>query len=367
MIGPELTVVVPTLNERDNIEPLIERFEKALDGVAWEAIFVDDDSTDGTIGVLQRLGRHDHRIRLVHRIGRRGLSSACLEGMAASTAPYIAVIDADLQHDESLLGRMLEVLKEGETDLVVGSRYMEGGGVGTWSESRQRISHVATRLSQIVLRTELSDPMSGFFMLTREMYERAAHRVSGKGFKILLDLVASVDGQVRFRELPFTFRERHAGASKLDTLIIYEFLVLLYEKLIGWLVPVRFLVFVTVGLIGATLHLSVLGVLVRGFEVPFDISQATATWVAMTLNFTLNNVFTYRDRRLRGLGFVRGLLSFYLVCSVGAVANVVLADFLFGNGIPWWLAGLIGAIIGAVWNFSLSNTLIWARFSAPAR
>ncbi len=287
--GPELTIVVPTLDEHDNVAPLIERLENALRGISWEAIFVDDDSTDGTIELLRRIARRDARIRCLHRIGRRGLSSACLEGMAASTAPYLAVIDADLQHDEALLPRMLVLLKGGEADLVVGSRYMEGGGTGEWSRARKWISRFATRLGQIVLRTHLSDPMSGFFMLSRGLFDRSAHRVSGKGFKILLDLVASARGPVRCRELPYTFRQRHAGVSKLDTLIAYEFVLLLYEKLIGWLVPVGFVMFATVGLVGAFLHLGILGLLLKGLGASFVVGQATATWAAMTLNFTLNN------------------------------------------------------------------------------
>ncbi len=362
-----LTVIVPTLNERDNIKPLIERLEAALTGVAWEAIFVDDDSNDGTRDVLHGIARADPRIRCIHRIGRRGLSSACLEGMAASSAPYFAVIDADLQHDESLLPEMLRVLEQGDTELVVGSRYMAGGGTGEWSARRAWMSRFATRLGRLVTRTVLSDPMSGFFMVSRDFYDGAVRRMSGKGFKILLDMVASVDRPVRFVELPYTFRERHAGTSKLDSLAMYEYVLLLYEKLIGWLLPVRFVMFVSVGAIGVVLHLSVLGLMLNGLGVSFAASQTSATVVAMTVNFSLNNVFTYRDKRLAGFSFLRGLTFFYVVCAIGAVANVALASFLFENGIPWWIAGLVGAVIGAVWNYSLSSSFVWSGKSGLAR
>ncbi len=262
---------------------------------------------------------------------------------------------------------MLRVLEQGDAELVVGSRYMAGGGTGEWSARRAWMSRIATQLGRLVTRTVLTDPMSGFFMVSRDFYDGAVRRMSGKGFKILLDMVASVDRPVRFVELPYTFRERHAGTSKLDSLVMYEYLLLLYEKLIGWLLPVRFVMFVSVGAIGVVLHLGVLGLMLKGLGVSFAIGQASATVVAMTINFSLNNVFTYRDKRLVGFSFLRGLAFFYVVCAIGAGANVALASFLFENGIPWWIAGLVGAVIGAVWNYSLSSSFVWSGKSGLAR
>ena len=360
-MSPELSIIVPTLDERDNIEVLVERIARVLDGVAWEVIFVDDDSRDGTLDVLHQLARRDARIRYIHRIGRSGLSSACLEGMASSSAPYLAVMDADLQHDEELLLQMLELLRQGETDLVVGSRYVEGGEARGLSAARSRWSRMATAFARLVLGLQLQDSLSGFFMLTRELYLRSARRVSGKGFKILLDIVASVPGPVRIKEIPFVFRERHAGESKLDTLVVYEFVLVLADKLVGRYIPVQFLVFCLVGCLGVLLHLTVLGVLLKIAGVEFLYSQLIATVFAMTVNFTVNNVFTFRVRRLRGPGFVRGLLFFYGVCGLGAFANIRVAVYLFGLDVPWWGAGLIGMIIGAVWNFSVSSIIVWHR------
>ncbi len=360
-MSPELTVVVPTLDERDNIEVLVERIARVLEGVAWEVIFVDDDSRDGTLEVLHRLARRDARIRYIHRIGRSGLSSACLEGMASSSAPYLAVMDADLQHDEELLPQMLELLRRGDTDLVVGSRYVEGGEDRGLSNTRLKLSRMAAWLGRLVLRVPLHDSMSGFFMLTRELYLRSARRVSGKGFKILLDIVASVPELVRIKEIPYVFRERHAGESKLDTLVVYEFILVLADKLVGRYIPVQFLIFSLVGFLGALLHLSVLGTLLNFAGLEFVYAQLAATVFAMTVNFTVNNLFTFRVRRLRGSGFARGLLFFYGVCGVGAFVNIRVAVYLFGLGVPWWGAGLIGMIIGAVWNFSVATIVVWQR------
>jgi len=230
--APELTVVVPTLNEHDNIVPFLEQLETALAGVAWEVIFVDDDSPDGTADVVRAIARHDARVRSLQRIGRRGLSTACVEGVLASASPYIAVMDADLQHDERLLPKMLETLKHQTCELVVGSRYVDGGGIGNWDVRRANISSFATRLSRIICKAEIADPMSGFFMVRREIFERAMRNLSGRGFKILLDLLASSPKPVRLKELPFEFRERQHGASKFDTLIAWQFGLMLVDKFI---------------------------------------------------------------------------------------------------------------------------------------
>lgn len=361
MTTAELVVVLPTFNERDNVAEMARRLDQVLAGIRWEAIFVDDDSTDGTREVLAKLAAADSRIRFIHRIGRRGLASACIEGMLASTAPLIAVMDSDLQHDEALLPGMVSVLREGGTDIVIGSRYVDGGGMGEWDAKRIAISRFATVLGRTVLKADVTDPMSGFFMLTRELLQRSVRRLSGKGFKILVDILASATGAVRVRELPFVFRTRVAGDSKLDAMIAYEFALLLYEKLFGHVIPARFLMFVSVGFIGALLHLAVLGGALKVLALGFGSGQAMATLAAMALNFGLNNVFTHRDRRLKGAKLLRGLLAFVAVCSAGAVASVGIGDFLYDHQVPWWAAGLLGGTVGAVWNYSVSSIFVWGR------
>ncbi len=362
---PELTIVVPTLNERENVPLLVARLDRVLQGIAWEVIFVDDDSDDGTLEVLHDLARRDPRVRYIHRIGRAGLSSACLEGMASSSAPFLAVMDADLQHDERLLPDMLEALRGDEVDLVVGSRYVEGGGMAGWSGPRKMLSRIATLLAKPVLHVRLEDPMSGFFMLTRALYRRSMRRVSGQGFKLLLDILASAAGAVRVKELPFEFRTRASGVSKLDSLVMYEYFLLLADKLVGRYIPIRFVLFCTVGCFGAILHLSVLGSLLHIAGRDFVSAQTIATIVAMTANFTLNNIFTYRAQQLKGWNFLSGIFFFYAVCSVGAFVNIQVAEYLFGLHVPWWGAGLLGAIIGSVWNYGVSSIIVWSKRLQP--
>ncbi len=361
MAFPDLAIIIPTLNEQGNVAELVRRLVVCLDGLRWEVIFVDDDSSDGTRAAIAELAAADSRVRLLHRVGRRGLSSACIEGMLSSLAPVLAVMDADLQHDEALLPDMFEVLRQDQADLVIGSRYVDGGSVGGWRRDRRRISSIATVLSQKLLKVEVADPMSGFFMLKRGVLEQALPCLSGKGFKILLDILASAHEPVRVRELPFVFRNRVSGESKLDSMVIYEYGLLLYEKLFGHVVPVRFLMFVSVGAIGAVLHLAVLGAALNLAGAAFVTGQTLAAVAAMVLNFSLNNLFTHRDLRLRGVRLAGGLFRFMAVCAVGAVASVGIGSLLNGHGVPWWMAGLMGATFGAVWNYAVTTILVWKR------
>ena len=361
MTAPELTLVIPTFNEKDNIAPLLDLLISALRGINWEVIFADDNSPDDTSLVVAQIARNDRRVRCLHRIGRRGLSTACIEGVLASTAPYFAVMDADLQHDERLLAAMLETLKGESYDVVVGSRYVAGGTVGQWDKHRVGISKFATHLSRIVCKSDIADPMSGFFMMRRTAFDRAVHNLSGQGFKILLDLLASSPEPMRVKELPYEFRQRRFGTSKLDTLVAWEFAVLIGDKLIGHLVPVRFALFAFIGIIGLGVHLTVLRSALAIPSFSFTAAQAVATVFAMTSNFFLNNLFTYRDQRLKGIRLIRGLLSFYLICAVGAVGNVGIATYIFAAEHVWWLAGVAGAIVGSVWNYTLSSIFTWRR------
>ena len=357
--GVELSVIVPAFNERGNVAELLERLRAALTGVDWEVIYVDDDSPDGTADAVRACAHVDRRIRCIQRVGRRGLSSAVIEGILASSAPVVAVIDADLQHDETLLPRMLERMRRDSLDVVIGSRYVDGGGTGDWSDTRASLSRLATRLSRLVVRQPLSDPMSGFFMISRPAFERAVHRLSGQGFKILLDLFASSPEPYRFAELPYTFRSRVHGESKLDGLVVWEYLMLLLDKRLGQFVPARFALFVSVGASGLVIHLITLALALERFS--FASSQLIASFVAMVTNFLINNALTYRDRRLRGGRLLTGLLTFVAVCSVGAVANVRFAVDAFERDYSWWASGIAGAIVGAVWNYSMSSLLTWRQ------
>jgi dolichol-phosphate mannosyltransferase len=360
-VAPELSVIVPTFNERDNVTTLFRRLEKALVGVAWEVIFVDDNSPDSTWDVVRGLARQDLRVRCIRRIGRRGLSGACIEGILASSAPCAAVIDADLQHDETQLPKMLSILQSDAADLVIGSRYIEGGSADSFNKHRAGASALATEVARRVLRVKIADPMSGFFMIRRNRFEQLAPQLSTQGFKILLDIVATARGDLRVKEIPYTFGSRLHGESKLDSMVALDFLGLVLAKLTHDAVSLRFLLFAMVGSLGVFVHFATLFIAIDAFDLEFAEAQGCAALFAMTSNFILNNFLTYRDQRLKGFAILRGLLLFYLVCSVGLAANVGVAFSVYAQEPIWWLAGAAGALMGVVWNYAMSGLFVWRK------
>ncbi|MGA3211985.1 MAG: glycosyltransferase family 2 protein [Terriglobales bacterium] len=357
----DLAVVVPTYNERPNIRPLVERLSRCLSHLNWEVIFVDDDSPDCTPAEVRSLGELDRRVRVLQRIGRKGLSSACIEGMLATSAGYIAVMDADLQHDETLLPKMFARIEAGDVDLVVATRNADGGSKGSFARHRVVMSDLAARLSSLVCKTQLSDPMSGFFLIRRKCFLQVAHSLSGVGFKILVDIVASNPCPLRVVEVPYVFRERQFGESKLDLNVTLEYFNLLIDKFTRGVLPARFVMFMLVGGTGVGVHLSVLALLYAHLRVRFILAQTLATAVAMTTNFFLNNMLTFRDKRLKKWGLLRGLLLFYLACSFGAFTNVTVAQFAFGRQFPWFIAGFIGVAVSSVWNYAVNSLFTWRR------
>ena len=365
----DLAIVLPTFNESGNVGPLVDRLAAALAGIHYEIIFVDDDSPDGTADVVRNLAREDDNVRVLQRIGRRGLASACIEGILAASAPYVAVMDADLQHDESVLPEMLRRIQDEDLDLVVASRNIAGGSMGEFASWRVKLSQFGKRLSLMGAEHKLSDPMSGFFMVRFTAFERLAHRLSAIGFKILLDIGLSASPGLRIGEVPYRFRSREHGESKLDFMVGLEYFELLVDKHLGDLVNVRFVLFGMVGALGVGIHLLILRALLHLGSLSFAASQAITTSVVMILNFVLNNSFTYRDRRLRGWAFWGGLITFCLACGLGVAANVAIANEAYRRGVPWVLAALIGLVFTAVWNFGVTSMTTWrqARRSSEQR
>ncbi|SRR4051812_37389964 len=362
---PELSVVVPAFRERENIPQLLQALEQALVGLDWETIIVVDDAYDGSEVLVRERAQQDRRVRCVHRIGRRGLASACIEGMLASTAPYVVVIDADLQHDETLVPQLLAAARGAQADIVVASRYMAGGSTGELAPTRVCLSRLASALSTTLCKG-LTDPMSGFFVVRRTFLDRVVRKLYGRGFKILLDLIAAARGEIQVVELPYRMRSRAYGESKLSARVVAEFFMLLAYHLTGRLLPARFFLFAAVGVTGVGVHLCVLWP-VFALSQNFLLSQGVATWAAMTSNFFLNNVFTYGDQRLRGRAMWRGLLTFYAACGVGALINLAMAEWLFVKALPYWVAGLGGAVIAALWNFFMTASLTWGGSAAAKR
>ncbi|WP_026439083.1 glycosyltransferase [Acidocella facilis] len=353
-----LTVVVPCYNERANVAPMVAALDQALTGLDWEVVFVDDDSPDGTSAEAKRLAQGDARVRCIRRIGRRGLSSAVIEGALSSAADYVAVIDGDMQHDETRLPLMLDAVRAG-ADMAVGSRHVEGGdSAGLSSPLRVKLSETGIRIAQAVTRTSISDPMSGFFLLRRELFEALAARLTGQGFKILLDLILASPRVLNIAEIPYKFRPRLAGESKLDVLVLAQFAGLLLDKALRGTVPLRFISFALVGIVGVLVNL-VVAQIAAAAGADFGTAQTIGTIIAMVVNFQLNNQLTYRAQRLKRAKAWRGLALFMLVCGLGAIANIGIAKALYAENGHSLFSGAAGAAVGVVWNYAVSATLVW--------
>lgn len=353
-----LSIVIPTYKERGNVAELVRRLDLALGGIAWEAIFVDDNSPDGTADAVKEISKADPRVRCIRRIGRRGLAGACIEGMLSSSADYVAVMDADLQHDETILPAMLAMLQKDECDLVEATRYVEGGSADTFSGGRGKISRLATGMAQRALGTTLSDPMSGFFMLRRDTLDEIAPRLSPVGFKILLD-IATAGKDMRVGRVAYSFRERFDGASKFNIQVGLEFIGLLLSKLSHGLVDPRFIFFAIVGATGILVNLAVLNIAMFVLHDGFTLAKTIATAVSMVSNFMLNNNLTYRDKRLRGIHKLTGFAGFCIFGAIGAITDIGLASQMYANHQVWWVAGLAGAVMSVLWNYAMSSMFIW--------
>lgn len=356
-----VAIIVPTFNERGNVESLINGVRAGLGAENWEIIFVDDDSPDGTWREVQRVAFGDPRVRLIRRVGRKGLASACIEGVMSTTASYVAIMDGDGQHDPRHLQGMLGLARSRQLDVVIASRQESAGSEPFRSRFRRWLSRTGNALGRLVVRGATRDPLSGYFLARREIFEERVGQLYGHGFKILLDLLSSSSTPLRIAELPAILQPRLQGASKLNPVVALDYAMLVGWRMTGRLVSPRFILYCAVGSVGVVVHLAVLQQSYLFLDSHFLPAQALATFAAMTSNYFLNNALTFRDRMLRGFAIWKGLFSFYLACSLGALIGVAVGQFLHTAGFAVWASGLGGALASAVWNFTLNSALTWGR------
>ena len=336
-------MVVPTYNECGNVEVLAGRLRTALEGLSWRVIFVDDDSPDGTADAVKAMAADDPRIQCLRRVGRRGLAGAVIDGIMASSSPLVAVIDGDLQHDETLLPAMAEALRSGRGDLAVGTRFATAEGLASGlSWIRVLGSRAATWAGRRVLRVDMSDPVSGFFMVRRELVERVAPKLSHQGFKILFDIVASQPTPPRVVELPYAFAERVSGDSKLDSRVVIDYAGLLLSKLSGGVLAPSVFAFGLMALSGIAANLAMLA-LAMALGEGFAVSQTVAALAVLVGAVAIDAALT----RAGG----RAILRRIPLGLVGVLANVAVADLAYRQGAAWWLAGFAGALVGAMWTY----------------
>ncbi len=354
--APYVSVVICTLDESQAIGGVIDELVEALGEITHEIIVVDDSADERTAHAVRGRMRDLPQVRLIHRRQAGGLASAAITGWDAAHGVTLAIMDGDGQHDPLLIGRMVARLVRTQVDVVVASRYLNGGGSGLGG-LRHLVSRAGTGLCAAVLGLRLADPLSGCFVMRRDWYEAVRPRLSGLGFKILIDIVAS-GGRPKLGQVATQLRARAGGQSKLDFRVAFDLLALLTEKRTRGLLPARMSQFLFVGLTGLAVHLAVLG-LSQTLAAPFWAGQSLAILTAMSWNFVLNNGLTFRDRRLRGAAAWRGLLSFYVACLSGAALSEGLGAGLSAIGAHWILAGVVGALAGAFWNYRAVQRLTW--------
>lgn len=373
-------MITPTFNEAENLPVLIERLHTALLDVTHEIIVADDDSPDGTWEVADRIAAHDPTVRVMRRFHDRGLSAAVLDGMSIARGDHLAVIDADLQHDESVLPAMLEEVRSDRADVCVGSRSTAGGGYGDWASSRRFVSWVATVVARLLLRVPVSDPMSGFFVISRRVYNRAAPGINPRGFKVLLEFIGR-DHDLRVTEVGYEFANRVHGETKLNRSVIRSYLLAVAELRLGRQVDPVFLLYVLVGVVGLGVN-SLVFTLAEGVGVPrittglnaaldpIDGSFLLSVVVSILVLFFLNNEFTFWEQRYRGWRQLPAFGVFFAMSLVGTLVHVAIFKFLQSIGLllsvfgPTWsrvTQNLIGALVALVVNWYLNSTYLWRR------
>lgn len=377
---PVVSVVTPTYNEAENIPLLISRLHDALEEIPHEIIVADDDSPDRTWAVAEEIGEKDPTVRVMRRFHDPGLSAAVLDGMSIARGEAIAVIDADLQHDETILPQMLQPIRDDEADVCVGSRSTVGGGYGDWTASRRLVSWVATLIARLLLRVPVSDPMSGFFAVSRRAYEDTAARINPQGFKILLEFIGR-NRDLRVHEVGYEFANRVHGETKLNRSVIRSYLLGVAELRVGRQINPQAVLYVLVGIVGLAVN-SVAFTIAEALDFPLvttglnDALDPIASsflfsvQVSILVLFALNNEFTFWEQRYRGWKLVPAFAIYEVMSLVGTGVHVSVFTFLqssgfllsvLGTGTTRVIHNLMGAVVALVVNWFLNTTYLWRR------
>ncbi len=362
---PVVSIVLPTFNEGGNIVSMLERLDRALLGVPHELIVVDDDSPDETWRIAQEYAADHPGIHVIRRSTERGLSSAVLAGMRAARGRVLGVIDADGQHDEAILPEMTERVLAG-ADVCIGSRAVEGGGYGDWGRGRRFASWLATAMAHMLLQVKATDPMSGFFVMSRDHYEALQGDVNPRGFKILLEFLSRSEPTVE--EVGYVFRNREEGETKLSRGVVLDYLLALVELRFGLIVSAQFLRYALVGAAGLVINLLAF-LLAFGLGAPALVALVVGIQLSIVFNFTGHNLFSFRPTNYRGARWWRGLavyqvFSLYGLAIQGLVFEALdgpLEDALDSRFLAAGLSNLLAIGMAAIANYLLHERFTWGR------
>ena len=354
----DLSLVICTLNESESIGAVLREVDRVLAGVPTEVIVVDDSEDDATARAVRAVVPIHVHIRLMRRRGERGLATAAAAGWGRARGRVLGLMDGDGQHDASLLPALLKTMQLQHADFAVASRYITGANTGL-TGFRDHLSQLGTWSARLATGVNTSDPMSGFFLFRRDWWEAAQVKMSPVGYKILLDLTLSGTRKPKIVEVATSLRARIGGQSKLDVRVIADLAALILSKQFNGALSPRFVLFAGVGASGMIVNMSVVTAM-AAMGAAYGLAQAVAVLIAMTTNFVLNNLLTFRDRRLGGMAFWRGLAAFYAACGGGAIVNELLGMKLYAMGTPAALAAFCGASLAVVWNYAAATRIAWA-------
>ena len=358
-----LSVILPTFNERNNILSLLDELLKLSESYEIELIVVDDSSTDGTSSSVRELAQADRRIRLINRLGRAGLSSAIKEGCLCATGEVLAIMDTDGQHEVRSVANGLKKLIEDKLDFVTGSRFLEESSIKGLSDARKGGSNVANTLARFSLPnrySHLTDFMSGCMILDRQSCISFIERIDVNGFKFFYELLAVSKGKLKGEEIELIFQPRQYGSSKLDIAIVWDFLVSLVHTCLQRSIPRKAISFAFVGSTGVFVQFFVIYSLIWFVGIDFEKALPFAVVIAASSNFLINNALTFRSNRLRNRALIIGLFKFLIVSSLPILANVGLATTFFTYVSPnTLLSQIAGIIVVYIWNYAASSRLVW--------
>ena len=358
---PKCSIVLPTYNEANNIKIIINELIKLLEkNYVYEIIVIDDNSPDHTWRIVEEEYINYQNIFCFRRIKKRGLSSAIVDGFMLSKFNNMIVLDSDLQHDLKIIPNIIDKLSN-NFDLVIGSRYINNDSMKDWNFFRRLLSQFATKISNFIQDSITTDPMSGFFGIKKKLFLEVVNQLDIKGYKILLDIVAVLKNKKNFKniDIPYKFKERIYGESKLTGEILIESLDLIYSKLFGSILPVNFIKFITVGSFGALIHFSILFFLYKFLDYSYSFALICSIEFSIIFNYFLNNIWTFRFVKLFGKQNLIGLIKFNLFSGIGGIIAYLVSQNLYNLDFNWVISSLLGAIVASLWNYNLNKIMTW--------
>ena len=357
-----ISIIIPTFNEIQNIIPLVQKIKVSLNSkINWEIIFVDDNSPDKTYEKIKSLKKDYSNIKVIKRLNERGLAGAVLTGLNSCSYEQIIIMDADLQHDPIFILKLLNKMYQNEASIVVASRFIKDSKSNNFHILREIGSKTMIKVFNLFSSIKLYDPMSGFFIIKKDLFLKISKNLSSDGYKILADIILNIPKNVKVSQIPIDFKQRHAGESKMNLKVLWDLLLVIIHSFLKKYVPREYLSYIGVGMIGLSFHVMSLYLLYKIIDISFLISHLIATLIAIFVNYTLNNILTFYNNNLMGIKWLLGLINYYIFCSYGIFISFAIAKTLIGFNFNWFIAGLVGAFTASVWNFSMSKFIIWHK------